>query len=160
MLKKIISGGQTGADQGGLEAAETLGLETGGKVPNGFKTENGPAPELGKLFGLEELASHEYPPRTRYNVVDSDGTIIFGRTSETGSRMTRRMCKESNKPCLVIEEFDKDGLRYIRSFIERYEIETLNIAGNRESKFPGLRLKVRNFLVEALGENNEFSDRA
>ena len=157
MLKKIISGGQTGADQGGLEAASILGLETGGKAPLGFKTENGPMPELAR-YGLEELASHEYPPRTRYNVVDSDGTIIFGRTSETGSRMTRRMCKESHKPCLVIEEFDKDDLRYIRSFIERYEIETLNIAGNRESKFPGLQQKVQKFLREALESEEWFDD--
>ena len=158
MLKKIISGGQTGADQGGLEAALDLKLETGGKVPLGFKTEDGPMPKLGLQYGLEELASHEYPPRTRYNVVDSDGTVIFGRTSETGSRMTRRMCKESHKPCLVIEEFDDDSLRLIRSFVSLYNVETLNVAGNRESKFPGLQQKVRNFLIEALGETNEFAD--
>jgi len=160
MLKKIISGGQTGADQGGLEAALLLGLETGGKVPLGFKTEEGPMPELGPLYGLEELASHEYPPRTRYNVVDSDATVIFGRVSETGSRMTKRMCKESHKPCLVIEEFDEDGLRLIRTFVDMYEIKTLNVAGNRESKFPGLQRKVRNYLVEALGDDNEFSERS
>ena len=79
MLKKIISGGQTGADQGGLEAAEKLSLSTGGKMPRGFKTEDGPDPKLASRFGLGELASAEYPPRTRYNVVDSDGTVIFGR---------------------------------------------------------------------------------
>ncbi len=158
MLKKIISGGQTGADQGGLEAARSLGLETGGKVPLGFKTEDGAMPELGPQYGLEELASHEYPPRTRYNVVDSDATVIFGRTSETGSRMTRRMCKESHKPCLVIEEFDKDGLELIRSFVAMYEVKTLNVAGNRESKFPGLQRKVRNYLVEALGDAVGFFD--
>ena len=160
MLRKIISGGQTGADQGGLEAARTLGLETGGKVPLGFKTEDGSAPELGPMYGLEELASHEYPPRTRYNVVDSDATVIFGRTSETGSKMTRRMCKESHKPCLTIEEFDDDGLRLIRSFVTLYEVETLNVAGNRESKFPGLQRKVRNYLVKALGEAHEFTERS
>lgn len=159
MLRKIISGGQTGADQGGLEAARDLDLETGGKVPLGFKTENGPMPELGPRYGLEELASHEYPPRTRYNVVDSDATVIFGRTSETGSRMTRRMCKESHKPCLTIEEFDDDSLNLLRTFVALYNVETLNVAGNRESKFPGLQRKVRNYLVEALGENNEFAER-
>ena len=159
MLKKIISGGQTGADQGGLEAAAALGIETGGKVPLGFKTELGPMPELGPQYGLEELASNEYPPRTRYNVVDSDGTVIFGHVSEPGSRLTRRMCKESHKPCLAIEDFDQDGLRLIRSFIDMYKIETLNVAGNRESKFPGLQRKVRDYLVEALGEIHEFPER-
>ncbi len=160
MLRKIISGGQTGADQGGLEAALTLGLETGGKVPHGFKTEDGSAPELGPKYGLEELASEEYPPRTRYNVVDSDATVIFGHTSETGSRMTKRMCEESHKPCLIIEEFDGDGLDLIRSFVGIYKVETLNVAGNRESKFPGLQRKVRNYLVQALGATDEFAERA
>ena len=160
MLRKIISGGQTGADQGGLEAARTLGLETGGKVPLGFKTEDGAMPELGPRYGLEELASHEYPPRTRYNVVDSDATVIFGRTSEIGSKMTLSMCKESHKPCLVIEEFNNDSRGLIRSFVTMYEVKTLNVAGNRESKFPGLQRRVRNFLVEALGETDEFIERS
>jgi hypothetical protein len=30
MLKKIVSGGQTGADQAGLKAARAAGIETGG----------------------------------------------------------------------------------------------------------------------------------
>jgi hypothetical protein len=158
MLRKIISGGQTGADQGGLEAARSLGLETGGKAPLGFKTEDGPRPALGPMYGLEELASDEYPPRTRYNVVDSDATVIFGRTSETGSRMTRRMCKESHKPCLVIEEFDENSLELLRSFVTMYEVETLNVAGNRESKNYGIQRKVRNYLVEALGDAVGFFD--
>jgi hypothetical protein len=68
------------------------------------------------------------------------------------------MCKESKKPCLVIEEFDEEGLRYIKTFITLYNVETLNVAGNRESKFPGLQQKVRNFLIEALGETDEFAD--
>jgi len=152
MLKKIISGGQTGADQGGLEAAVELGIETGGKAPLGFKTEQGPMPSLGSQYGLEELASHEYPPRTRYNIVDSDGTIIFGRLSEPGSRLTHRMCKESKKPFLLLEELDENGLYLVRTFIKMYKIQTLNVAGNRESKFPGLQSRVRDYLIEALGD--------
>lgn len=31
MLDKVISGGQTGADQGGLRAARTAGIPTGGR---------------------------------------------------------------------------------------------------------------------------------
>ena len=150
MLKKIISGGQTGADQGGLEAAEMLGLETGGKVPLGFKTEKGPMPELGPQYGLEELASDEYPPRTRYNIVDSDGTILFGHFYEPGTKLTLRMCKESHKPYLLVEAFDEDDIRRTRTFIAMYKIKTLNVAGNRETRYPGLQQKVRNYLVVAL----------
>jgi hypothetical protein len=46
MLTKIISGGQTGSDQGGLEAGQKLGLETGGWIPKGWLTEIGANPEL------------------------------------------------------------------------------------------------------------------
>lgn len=153
-LKKIISGGQTGADQGGLEAAEKLGIPTGGKMPKGFRTEIGSAPELAERFGLDELASDEYPPRTRYNVVDSDATIIFGRVTEPGSRLTKRMCQDSHKPCLVVEDFDDRELRLVGEFIERYKVEVLNIAGNRESGNPGIQKKVRQFLLRALRKDD------
>jgi Circularly permutated YpsA SLOG family len=38
LLKKIISGGQTGADQAGLRTAKRLGIETGGWMPQGWRT--------------------------------------------------------------------------------------------------------------------------
>jgi hypothetical protein len=53
MLRKIISGGQTGADIAGLDAAVLLHIPTGGTVMKGFKTESGPNFELGYKYGLE-----------------------------------------------------------------------------------------------------------
>lgn len=41
ILKKIISGFQSGSDIGGIKAGKTFGLETGGWMPKGFLTENG-----------------------------------------------------------------------------------------------------------------------
>lgn len=38
---KIVSGAQTGVDQDGLLTAIELGLEWGGWVPKGWRTENG-----------------------------------------------------------------------------------------------------------------------
>lgn len=149
-LRKIISGAQTGADQGGLEAAKLLGLETGGMMPAGCRTELGPMPELVGRFGLVISASEDYPPRTKFNVIDSDGTIIFGDIEEIGSRLTRKLCKERNKPCLVVDDFTDENLASIRKFVAKYKIRTLNVAGNRESKLPGLQEAVRDFLVEAL----------
>ena len=37
MLIKIISGGQTGADMGGLRAGRALNIPTGGSAPHGWK---------------------------------------------------------------------------------------------------------------------------
>lgn len=161
MLKKIISGGQSGADLGGLEAAAYLGITTGGKMPLGFRTEDGYHPEYADMYDVEELASGEYAPRTRYNVVDSDATVIFGRVSSPGSKTTKKMCNDSDKPCLVVEEFSEMYFRLFGEFLQMYEVETLNVAGNRESKNPGLQQKVYDFLIEALGEDDdEFSARA
>jgi hypothetical protein len=39
--KKVISGGQTGADLTGLEEAHKRGIPTGGTVPKGCRTESG-----------------------------------------------------------------------------------------------------------------------
>ncbi len=68
-LKKIISSCQTGADQGGLAAAKELNLKTGGWMPNTFRTEAGPRPDLAKLYNLNEHSSYSYIPRTKLNVI-------------------------------------------------------------------------------------------
>ena len=44
MRFKIVSGGQTGVDRGGLEAAIALGLPYGGWVPKGLIAEDGTVP--------------------------------------------------------------------------------------------------------------------
>jgi len=41
MISKIISGGQTGADQAALDAAIKLGIPHGGWIPKGRLTEDG-----------------------------------------------------------------------------------------------------------------------
>jgi len=38
---KIVSGGQTGVDQGALEAALDLGVDRSGWVPKGWRAANG-----------------------------------------------------------------------------------------------------------------------
>ncbi len=49
-VTRIVSGGQTGADQGALMAAKRLGLSTGGWMPQGFTTEAGTRPDYGPLY--------------------------------------------------------------------------------------------------------------
>jgi hypothetical protein len=148
---KIISGGQTGADQGGLEAGQELGLQTGGWAPRGWRTELGSQPNLAG-FGLKEFPSWQYPPRTRQNIRDSDATVIFGDIWKAGSKLTANLCAKLDKPFIVIA-MRGDGRQAWAEFsdwIESCSIETLNVAGNRESKYPGIQLWVRNFLVRAL----------
>ena len=52
---KIISGGQTGADRAGLDAAIAMGFDYGGAVPKGRRAEDGHISY--KYSNLEELLS-------------------------------------------------------------------------------------------------------
>jgi len=74
MITKIISGGQTGADRGGLDAAIHCGLPHGGWCPKGRKAEDGLIPSK---YQHKEMESSGYLPRTQANVFDSDATVIF-----------------------------------------------------------------------------------
>jgi predicted Rossmann-fold nucleotide-binding protein len=78
MLEKIISGGQSGADQAGWRAARPFGIPTGGAMPKGHMTEEGPRPEFAERYGAVELPTDDDTARTERNVRDSDGTIWFG----------------------------------------------------------------------------------
>jgi integrase len=42
VIEKVVTGGQAGADQGGLRAARAAGIATGGFAPKGWATEAGP----------------------------------------------------------------------------------------------------------------------
>ena len=74
MLRKIISGGQTGADRAGLDFAIETALEHGGYVPKDPKAEDG---RIDDRYNLVELTTSSYPARTRRNIEESDGTVIF-----------------------------------------------------------------------------------
>ena len=134
-LRKIISGGQTGADQAGLRAARQLGLETGGWAPKGWRTEDGPAPWLAD-FGLAEHSSPLYPPRTHANAADADCTIWFGSITSPGYQCTVAGCAKVNKPCFVMSDDLESAQTQLRSYADRFGI--INVAGNRASKNPNL----------------------
>ena len=82
-----ISGGQTGADQGGLLGARDAGVATGGTAPKGWRTEDGPAAWLAE-FGLVEGRSTAYAARTWAYVEAADGEVFFGDPPAGGSTLT------------------------------------------------------------------------
>ncbi|GAH86529.1 unnamed protein product, partial [marine sediment metagenome] len=95
LVKKVISGGQTGVDQAGLEAAKELGIKTGGYIPRGFLTENGSDYSL-KKFNLTEMKSTSYVIRSIFNVDNSDGTIAFRLKSSPGTDKTIGYCQTND----------------------------------------------------------------
>lgn len=134
ILRKIISGGQTGADQQGFVEGRRLGLETGGWVPKGWRTEDGPAPWLA-TFGCQEHPLSSYPPRTDANVRDSDATLWFGNTSSPGYYCTLKACEKYNRP-FIVNPHPRDMVDLA------WKYEVWNIAGNRASKNPGVAITV------------------
>lgn len=156
MIKKIISGGQTGADQGGLFAGKSLGIPTGGIAPKGYRTETGNNVSLKTIFSLKEHSSYSYPPRTELNITMSDATIVFGPNTG-GSKLTRDLCFRHEKALFNVfntKKIDPILVEYFRNWINENNIEVLNVAGSRESKVPGITDFVVNFLVKALEKRN------
>ena len=86
MIARVVSGGQRGVDRAALDVAIELSIPHGGWCPAGRRAEDGRIPDH---FQLQETPSRDYPQRTRWNVRDSDGTLILTRGEPTGARKRR-----------------------------------------------------------------------
>ena len=171
MLEKIISGGQTGADIGGLIAAKKNGLAHGGTAPPNWLTEDGPNFDLKKVYGLSEyILEDNYPERafpmpegsrirlgyvdrTVINVKDANATIRFASNFQSaGEKCTLRAIKKHNKPYFDVD-YNEDTIQRaeeMAKWIEEKDIKVLNVAGNRETTAPGIEKFVVRFLTEAI----------
>ena len=151
---KIISGGQTGADRAGLDAARELGLEYGGSLPRGRRAENGRLST--KYAGMKETESPGYRQRTFKNIRDADATLIFYQGKITGgTELTRRGTRWLGRPCLLVDlkRIDKDeSVRIIRRWLAKIRPKILNIAGSRESGAPGIYKKTYRILLRSLAD--------
>jgi len=159
MLIKIISGGQTGADRGGLIAAKKLGLQTGGCMPKGFKAHDGHHPEFIDLYGIKEHNSPEYPPRTFENVCAADGTVRFAIDFSTaGERCTLNAIKKCGKIYYDVDIIGDTQPYQLAQWIINNKISVLNVAGNSERTAKGIEEFVIAFLLETITLVNQHSD--
>jgi hypothetical protein len=153
MLRQVITGGQTGVDQAAWRAAEALGLETGGAMPLGFLTEDGPRPEFAGRFGAEPLDSPLVDDRTRANAEGADATIVFVEArSGPGTVLTVECARATGKPLLILspdECADPTLADRIASWIAEHRVSVLNVAGDRESISPGIGDRVGPVLARA-----------
>ncbi|MFO8083522.1 MAG: putative molybdenum carrier protein [Desulfobacterales bacterium] len=135
MVKKIISGGQTGADRAALDFAIKFDIPHGGWIVKGRMAEDG---ILDQRYMLQEIHEFSYPKRTLKNVLDSDGTLIISHGPLTGgSDYTRKMAVSRKRPCLHIDLLQMgqfQAAEKIRTWIFDSRIEILNIGGPRQSK--------------------------
>lgn len=172
-LQRVISGGQTGADQGALAAAKRFGIETGGWAPKGFKTEKGfQELTLKNEYGLIECPTSSYHVRTEYNVKWGDLTVIFAaKPGSVGTKCTVHECQKHNKPFITIpliylpkekanqfrlklkdesqtEEMVVNIIQKLRRAADQPLV--MNVAGNRASVSPGIYHFVDNYIFNIL----------
>jgi hypothetical protein len=140
-LKKIMSGGQTGVDRAALDFALRRGIPHGGYCPKGRRSESG---RISAKYHLTECASPDYAMRTALNVAHSDGTLILTRgRPEGGTQRTVFLCGEYGKPALVIDLDRNLKSSEFTDWLQAHGIETLNVAGPRESKQSGIGRQTR-----------------
>ena len=139
LLKKIVSGGQTGVDRAALDAALAASFPCGGWAPGDRMAEDGIIPDR---YPLTVLPNGSNRQRTRLNVVDSDGTVILYHESlKGGTRLTRNLCALLKRPYILINARETPdpivAAERIVKFIEVDGIEVLNVAGPRLSGWAG-----------------------
>ena len=148
MIEKIISGGQTGVDRAGLDAALEAGIPVGGYCPKGRLAEDGCIPAR---YPLTELNSERYASRTEKNVVESDGTLVLNLGALTdGTKATVDFAVEHGRPLLVVQLEEGTRLEDCRGWMEEQGIRVLNVAGPRESKHPGIYQQALGYLRRLL----------
>jgi len=148
MLRKVISGGQNGADYAGLVVAASFGLETGGWMPKGYKTQGGSLPERAAKFGLSEHSSPHYAPRTFLNVKESDGTIrLAGDFGSAGELCTMKAIVQYKKPFVDVDVKNPRPVEEVKDWIIQNNICILNVAGNTERTFCGITEDVTEYLT-------------
>ena len=137
MIKKIISGGQTGADRAALDVAIQLGIPHGGWIPKGRKTENGELPEK---YRLKEMPTDSYPARAANNVLYSDGTLLVSHgVPADESALTPRLANIYRRPWLHIDLNQRtltEAAGMVKSWIRMQRIKVLNVTGPSLTKDP------------------------
>lgn len=150
-IAKLISGGQTGVDRATLDFGLRAGLLIGGWCPKGRRAEDGTIPTR---YPLQETPSPRYSQRTKWNVRDTDGTLILTHVHSTGgTALTIHTAQRLHKPHLVIDLTTNPNPYVIASWISQTGITLLNVAGPRESTHPGIYHETFDLLQKILGNH-------
>jgi hypothetical protein len=161
MIAKLVSGGQTGVDRAALDAALELDVPCGGWCPRGRKAEDG---RIDDRYPLAETPSGGYSERTRWNIRDSDGTLILTWGEPTsGTLLTLNACRSTGKPHLVIDLAGggdmAEAVHAARDWIAANVAGgVLNVAGPRASKHAGVYGRAKGFILDLLDGRGRQAD--
>jgi hypothetical protein len=136
VLKRVISGAQTGVDRAALDAAIDASIPVDGFCIKGRRAEDGIIPET---YPFLELETTQYSIRIEHNVVVSDGTLIINKGPLShGTKLSYDFAVKNLMPCLIVQLDAEDKITpfQVVRWIEGQRIVTLNVTGPRESKIP------------------------
>lgn len=160
LVSKIISGGQSGVDRAGLDAAKYLGIPYGGFVPSTGRAEDYPKPP-GLLIDYPELVpapTNSYRDRTIMNIEAADATLLIARRrkpTSPGTILTANEARRSGKPLLILDPLYPSAIQELRQFLWLLGGDTvLNVAGPRESKWPTIYMGAGTLIYKALKDRN------
>lgn len=147
-IAQVISGGQTGADRAGLDAARAFGIKTGGWAPKDLKAEDGTIPEWYGLQAIEvDDEAESRKRRTERNVLESDATLIvtFSTVSSPGTALTESYAQAQPGKHVLVCMLDRAfTANEVAEWLRKAPGTSLNVAGPRESEagvyWPTLRL--------------------
>ena len=147
-IRKIVSGAQTGVDRAALNVAIRWGIPCGGWCPRGRFAEDG---IISRAYPLKETPNAKYEERTEWNVRDSDGTLLICHGLPIGgTAFTLGMCRKHEKPFLLLDLSSGYKLASVEEWLAVHRIETLNVAGPRESSWPGIGEETERILEAVL----------
>jgi len=160
MIERIISGAQTGADRGALNAAIVVGIPHGGWCPKGRKAEDGAIPDQ---YQVKETESANYQVRTEKNVLDADATVIIASYPlGPGTVLTLDLCLKHRRRVMIIQTgwSTPQAAVAICTFITENNVKVLNVAGSRESRCPGIQTFTGEVMTLALTRLKKIHDEA
>jgi Circularly permutated YpsA SLOG family len=158
---QIISGGQTGVDRAALDVAIERHMAWGGWCPKGGWAEDLPNPPglLARYPKLRETPLPHPLQRTRWNVRDSDATLIItdhdGLSVSIGTMRAHHCAHRYAKPLLVVQASAPaaadQAATWLRAQRERFGPHmTLGVGGPRESEAPGIYGHARVLILSIL----------
>jgi putative molybdenum carrier protein len=151
MLKKIISGLQTGVDRAALDVCLENSFPCGGWCPKCRMAEDGVLSEDYPIIS----SSRDERFATEENILDSDGTLVITRGRPVGmTALSSVLAKRRGKYSLVLDVLrvanNETAVAIINKWIEENRIEILNIAGPKESRYPGMYITTRVIIEQLL----------
>lgn len=175
VLKRIISGAQTGSERAALDSAiDWRVLSWGGWVPKGRLADDGRIPSYYFPYeedaqncasGLEETSAGRNHKAAALNARSSDATLILryhrgGRVLSQGTKLLLEMLMRLEKPYRILEPATRNVSRAARWICEarvtdesdvKRGIEVLNVSGPCESANPGIYKDSMKFFEQVFG---------